>query len=156
MVTISDKARANPPRNFKREAETNAIKLAARLYVQDRVKADEFDDAMVASFSPLFPALDLGGVDVKGGEVYRWDGTLVEVIQDHTTQPDWTPGEAASLYKLHRSTEAGPQPWVQPTGAHDAYDTGEEVVRDNRAYRSKIDANTTVPGSDDRWWEDIT
>lgn len=55
--------------------------------------------------------------------------------------------------------------WVQPTGSHNAYQTGEMVTHNNPndngaiwVYRSKIDANTTEPGRDgtyDRWWEPV-
>lgn len=57
------------------------------------------------------------------------------------------------------------QPWVQPTGAHDAYAIGSRVTHDNPnaggaiwVYESKIPANTTQPGRDgtfDRWWQPI-
>lgn len=48
--------------------------------------------------------------------------------------------------------------WQQPTGAGDAYAIGDEVTHDaypskGFLFRSLIAANTTVPGSDDRWWE---
>lgn len=61
--------------------------------------------------------------------------------------------------------DTGYPAWVQPTGAHDAYQTGEMVTHDNPndsgtiwVYSSKIDANTTEPGRDgtfDRWWEPV-
>jgi hypothetical protein len=56
-------------------------------------------------------------------------------------------------------------PWVQPTGAQDAYAIDAEVSHDNPndggniwLYRSKIPANTQEPGRDgtfDRWWEPV-
>lgn len=59
-----------------------------------------------------------------------------------------------------------PAPWVQPTGAIDAYAISELVTHDNPndssniwVYESTIDANTTEPGRDgllDRWWTPIS
>lgn len=43
--------------------------------------------------------------------------------------------------------------WQQPSGAPDAYAIGTVVKYDGVRWSSKIDANTTTPGSDDRWWE---
>lgn len=43
--------------------------------------------------------------------------------------------------------------WVPPTGAHDAYAVGDKVRHEGVIYASRIDGNTTVPGSDPRWWE---
>ena len=39
------------------------------------------------------------------------------------------------------------------TGAHDAYNTGDIVGRDGVLYESLINGNTTVPGSDERYWK---
>lgn len=43
--------------------------------------------------------------------------------------------------------------WQQPTGAGDAYAIDVVVIHEGLQYRSLIPANTTTPGSDDRWWE---
>lgn len=43
--------------------------------------------------------------------------------------------------------------WQQPTGAGDAYAIGTVVKYNGVRYESLIPANTTTPGSDDRWWE---
>lgn len=48
-----------------------------------------------------------------------------------------------------------PPAWVQPTGAQDAYDTGDRVTYQGVVYESLIDANTTIPGSDPRWWKQV-
>lgn len=44
------------------------------------------------------------------------------------------------------SPASGPQEWVQPTGAHDAYQTGDEVLYGGQVWRSTIDANVWAPG----------
>ena len=46
--------------------------------------------------------------------------------------------------------------WVPPTGAHDAYPRWWEVTHEGKPYTSLIPANTTEPGSDPRWWKDLT
>ena len=57
---------------------------------------------------------------------------------------------------LNSSNRFSGQPWVQPQGAHDAYPLGWKVTHQNRVWKSLIAANTTEPGSDPRWWDDIT
>lgn len=46
--------------------------------------------------------------------------------------------------------------WVQPSGAYDAYDEGDKVTHNGKRYISKINGNTTEPGSDPRWWEEVS
>lgn len=80
------------------------------------------------------------------------DPQLYRVIQAHTSQADWTPDLTASLYKAIGLDDAGYPVWSQPTGAHDAYNTGDIVNYDGVLYVSLIDGNTTVPGTDERYW----
>jgi hypothetical protein len=45
--------------------------------------------------------------------------------------------------------------WTMPTGAHDAPNVGDHRWHDGQVWRSLIVGNTTVPGSDPRWWEPV-
>lgn len=93
------------------------------------------------------------GKDYKQGERFMHDGKFYKVLQDHTSQEDWTPSTAVSLYvEITDPSEAYPQ-WKQPTGAHDAYSIGDKVSHEGKKYISQIDANTTTPGADERWWK---
>ena len=94
----------------------------------------------------LFPAW---AVDTayKTDDRIRYEGILYKVLQDHTSQSDWTPDIAVSLYVA--VPEPGEIPvWKQPTGAHDAYMTGDKVhypTADDPVYISTIDYNTYEP-----------
>jgi len=53
--------------------------------------------------------------------------------------------------------ESGVNPaWTQPTNAKDAYPLAFSVTHKGKVWQSLIDANTTEPGLDPRWWEDTT
>lgn len=101
----------------------------------------------------LFDEWDPNGKQYKKDDRFRYNEKFWKVLQDHTSQENWIPGEASSLY-VEISDPAIEWPeWKQPTGSHDAYNTGDKVTYEGEHYISKIDANTTVPGSDERWWE---
>ena len=101
------------------------------------------------------------GEEVERGQVYDFNGTAYVCVQSHTRTGD-SPDTIPALFTPARAQLAA---WVQPTGTHDAYATGDLVTHDNPnddgaiwVYRSNIDANTTEPGRDgtfDRWWEPI-
>lgn len=74
----------------------------------------------------------------------RYEDTLYKVLQAHTSQADWTPDVAVSLY-VKVSIEEYPE-WVQPTGSHDAYNTGDKVSHNGSHWISKMDANVYEPG----------
>lgn len=102
------------------------------------------------------------GKDYKGGDYFTFgvngvgDPQLYRVNdgKDHTSQEDWIPGTtgAASLYTAVGLDDAGYPVWAQPTGAHDAYDDGDVVNYNGTLYESQINGNTTVPGTNERWW----
>ena len=52
-------------------------------------------------------------------------------------------------------TEEYPE-YVQPTGAHDAYDLNAKVSHNGKKWISQIAANTTEPGADERYWKEYT
>lgn len=89
----------------------------------------------------------------KGYDRYQYNGELYAVIQPHTPQKGWEPDKVPALWKKV-SLEEWPE-FKQPTGAHDAYNIGDHVTYQGEHYISNINGNTTVPGSDDRWWTKV-
>lgn len=86
------------------------------------------------------------GLAVLVGQVYAYQGNLYEVIQAHTTQSDWTPPVAKALWKRFYEPTDDPWPWVQPTGAHDAYPVGARVTFGGYTWQNTIPANVWQPG----------
>jgi hypothetical protein len=71
----------------------------------------------------------------------------------HTSQEDWTPNVAVALYVAIGLDEKGYPVWSQPTGAHDAYNTGDIVDYNGTLYRSLIDGNVYSPEEYPAGWE---
>lgn len=80
----------------------------------------------------------------------------VNAGKTHTSQADWTPDVTPSLFTPIGLDEEGHTVWSAPTGAHDAYAKGDIVNYNGILYESQIDGNTTVPGTDDRYWTEVT
>lgn len=81
------------------------------------------------------------------------DPQLYKVVQAHTSQADWTPDATASLYDAFGLDEGGYPVWSQPSGAHDAYNTGDIVNYNGTLYKSLIDGNTWAPDAYPAGWE---
>lgn len=82
----------------------------------------------------------------KTGQIRRYGGVLYKCVQDHTSQADWTPTAAVSLWaKTSDPAEEWPS-WSQPVGAHDAYSKGAKVSHNNKHWISTADANVWEPG----------
>ncbi len=103
-----------------------------------QITADELDDDQIDALTGIFPDWE-PGLAVSVGEVYRWDGTLVEVIQGHTTQADWEPDQVPALFKIHRAPDM--TEWV----AGISVEVGEEFTYQGSTYRV-LQAHTTQAG----------
>ena len=109
-------------------------------------------DADAYKMRYLYDDFDPDGHPYEKGDHFMYEDRFYKVLQDHTSQADWLPTTAVSLYvEIADPAEEWPE-WKQPTGAHDAYNTGDKVSHNGKHYTSNIYANTTEPGSDDRWW----
>ena len=89
-----------------------------------------------------FPKWEVGKEYEKDFRL-RYEDVLYKVLQNHTSQADWTPDTAVSLY-VRVSIEEWPE-WIQPTGAHDAYNIGDKVSHNEKHWVSLIDANVYEP-----------
>ena len=99
-------------------------------------------DEQALSVPVLYPAWR-SGVGYVTGQRVQHGGTLYKCVQAHTSQADWTPGATPALWVVV-SIDEYPE-WVQPTGAHDAYNTGDKVSYNGKRYVCTIDANTYAP-----------
>ena len=80
------------------------------------------------------------------------DPQLYKVAQAHTSQADWTPNATPALYTAIGIDDSGYPVWAQPTGAHDAYNTGDIVNYNGTLYRSLIDGNVYSPEAYPAGW----
>lgn len=67
-------------------------------------------DEQALTVKNLYPEYDPNGKEYKTGNRAVQDGILYKCLQDHTSQPDWAPGLAPSLWVAFNSEEhAGTQ-----------------------------------------------
>lgn len=91
----------------------------------------------------------IGDIVVDGEQEY-------ECIQSHTSQDGWEPHATPALWKAHEEGGDGIPVWTQPTGAHDAYKTGDKVhypTIDDPVYESTMDANVYSPEAYPQGWQ---
>lgn len=84
------------------------------------------------------------------------DPQLYKVITGHTSQADWTPDVSTSLFSPIGLDDSGYPVWSQPTGAHDAYNTGDIVNYNGKLYESTIDGNVYSPDAYPAGWKEVT
>ena len=109
-------------------------------------------DEQASSVPALYSAWDTGTA-YNAGDRRTYGGVLYKCLQAHTSQDDWTPDVAVSLW----ATVLIPDPdvipdWVQPDSTN-AYMTGDKVRYNGVVYRSLIDNNVWSPDAYPAGWE---
>lgn len=129
------------------------IKIAAQINValQKLIQSQNLPESEAMEVADLYPAWSenkaySAGIIIKYSTNAEGETQLYSVLQDHTSQADWTPDTTASLYKKVGFTEGGTPIWTQPLGASDAYMTGDEVEHSGKIWVSDVDNNVWEPG----------
>lgn len=104
--------------------------------------ASTMTDATALTAIELFPAWETDKAYAVSDRV-QYNGILYKCIQAHTSQSDWMPSATPALWKTV-SVDEYPE-WVQPTGAHDAYNIGDKVSYNGKHYVCTANANVYAP-----------
>ena len=104
----------------------------------------------------LYPAWDGNGVQYTAGTRIRHDGELYTVLQNHTSQPGWSPKQAPSLFAKVLIPDPDVVPdWQQPDSTN-PYMTGDKVRFEGEVYESLIDNNVWSPSAYPQGWRKVT
>ena len=125
------------------DLEQEAVLLLAKR------QAAALSDEEAALVGALFPEWKAGTAYTAGERISDAAGNLYRVVQDHTSQADWSMEDAPALYTPLGVTTEDPEAipeWVQPAGTHDASQTGDRVRYQGKVYESTVDNNVWEPG----------
>lgn len=92
----------------------------------------------------------------SAGQKIRYAGVLYSVLQDHTSQSDWTPTAASSLFAKVLIPDPDVIPdWEQPDSTN-PYSKGDRVRFEGKIYESLIDGNVWSPSAYPAGWKEVT
>lgn len=122
----------------------NIIDRARELRSQVESLAETLDDTEAVKVVELFPKWQ-GDFLYQIGERVRYGDALYRCLMTHTSQVEWNPTDAASLWSkvLIPDSEVIPE-WEQPESTN-PYMKGDKVKHLNRTWVSDIDNNVWEP-----------
>ena len=109
------------------------------------IGSESLNDDLASAVPDLFPQWETGTAYVVGDR-RNYEEVLYKCIQAHTSQDDWTPDVAVSLWVRTDNPHEEWTEWRQPVGAQDAYMTGDKVSHNEKHWISNIDNNVWEPG----------
>lgn len=138
----------------------NRVQCAEQLRRAIQMFAQSLTDDEAMEIATIYPKYAVGKA-YKTNEIFIYgensvgDPQLYRVVQDHVSQADWAPDITSSLYSPIGLNKNGYPIWAQPTGAHDAYNTGDIVDYDGVLYESLFDGNTYSPEAYPAGWKKV-
>lgn len=94
----------------------------------------------------LYPKWSGDSVQYTAGQRVQDDGILYTVLQAHTSQPDWKPAAAPSLFAKVLIPDPTVIPeWEQPESTN-PYMKGDKVKHNGKTWVSLVDNNVWEPG----------
>lgn len=103
-------------------------------------------DSEAFDVAELFPMWKTDTAYQTGDRV-QYESKLYKCLQNHTSQADWIPTTAVSLWVEVADPSIEFPPWKQPSGAHDSYMTGDKCSHNEKHWISDIDNNIWEPGT---------
>ena len=124
---------------LRKNEQTNSITFVTL------AEAGSIDTVTAGEHTEMFSPWE-NSVGYTAGQLRSYKSKLYKCLQAHTSQADWTPDVAASLWvSVSDPAEEWPE-WSQPVGAQDAYATGDKVSHNGKHWTSTADANVWTPG----------
>ena len=120
----------------------------ASVFAMAKMSAEEItDDEQALKVADLYDLWSGDGVAYKTGKYLLYKDILYKVLQNHTSQADWTPDTASSLYAKVLTDPAGKVlPWEQPESTN-PYKKGDRVTHKGHTWESLVDSNVWEPGA---------
>ena len=124
-----------------------ALKVLAEKLLTADIAAETLPEKDAQAVTLLFPKWEGNGVAYPLGRVLQFNHHLYEVMQPHTSQPDWAPDVATTLFRRRYAPTGGIPEW-QPWDNHNdsLHQIGSEVMHDGIHWISTVPNNHWVPG----------
>ena len=120
--------------------------LQAAAMVVTRFQAQALPDALALEAKVIYPVWDGNGVKYAKAHKVRYKDVLYKCLTEHTSQADWAPDAAPSLWAkvLIPDPEVIPE-WEQPLSTN-GYKKGDRVKHKSKTWESLVDNNVWEPG----------
>ena len=134
-----------PPTNAELASSLASVQSASAVAFVALCEVGTLDTVTASEHAELFAEWAYP-VAYTVGQLRRYNGTLYKCVQAHTSQADWAPDTAASLWSVAADLAEEWPAWSQPVGAHDAYAAGDKVSHNGKHWTSSVDSNVWEPG----------
>lgn len=136
------------------QQQADSVELAK---TASAISAQSFTDGEALSVKEIYPPWNGDGIAYAVGYKVLYTDILYKCLQAHSSQADWTPGAASSLWAkvLIPDSSAIPE-WEQPESTN-GYMAGDKVTHNGKTWESLVDNNVWEPGAigTEALWQEV-
>lgn len=140
----------------KLKEQSNPLINSAVLVAQ--IQAQSLTDEQAIAVKDIYPVWEGNGVSYQKDFYLTHNGKLYKVLQAHTSQEDWAPDAAPSLFAevLPGQDGTGIGEWARP-GSTNPYMIGDRVTHNGKTWESLVDNNVWEPGAQgsEALWKEV-
>lgn len=140
--------------------DTEKMRAIGKMLARNAMRTAEAEDTAANEVIDLVPLLKPWKErEYKVGEVVSFEGRPYKCVQAHDSTGifNWNPEDAPSLWANYHGTDADHAlHYVQPTGAHDAYSSGEYAIYNGKTYKCLANGTVHDPATLPTSWEVVT
>ena len=132
--------------SFKLEEELDKIYV---MYSKDKLSKEEMEELEALAREKANPINSYAPLQEQIDKLYTYQKDLearVSLLEQEDGQEEPTEPEPVEEY---------PQ-FIQPQGAHDAYNTGDKITYNGKKYVCKMDGCVWSPDTYPAYWEEVT
>lgn len=124
--------------NLKIRAKELRQSIEANLKAtRSMIRVDELTEQELSDLVDLYPEYKTDYEYSKVGEIIKYEGSLYEIRQVHTSQSDWKPNELPALYRLVQPADVVAEWDPDRDLAANPIQPGERVIwTDGKVYES--------------------
>ena len=116
-------------------------------------------DEQALTVKDLYADWNENGLGYVAGDRVQYNGKLYKCLQGYTSQADWSPEAAPSLWAeiLAGQDETEIGEWTQPESTN-PYSKGDRVTHNGKTWESLADGNVWEPGAQgsESLWQEVT
>ena len=119
-----------------------------------QTKLRSISDGAALKMPEVFPYWSGNSKEYVKDDKVLYNDVLYKVLQDHTSQEEWTPTSAPSLFAKVLTSEGEILDWEQPSSTN-PYMKGDKVRYNGKIYESVIDNNVWSPEAYPQGWKEV-
>lgn len=131
------------------------IERLTTVYASGGLTTEQLEQLKALAFENADPAASLAPIEYRFNVIIEKVAALearVDALEAGQTGGTSEPGGD----EPGTDEPTAPPIWLQPLGAHDAYNTGDRVTFEGKVYESTIDGNVWSPAAYPAGWTEIT